>query len=52
VIEFNNINKTNNYLSPPIIEHKKPTTYAHRKSDPVFTSKCGGFKPVNKTTKN
>ena len=50
MIEFNNINKANNYLSPQIIEHKKPTTYAHRKSDPVFTCKCGGFKPDNKTS--
>jgi hypothetical protein len=30
-MEFNNVNKTNNYLSPQIIEHKQPTTYADRK---------------------
>jgi hypothetical protein len=31
-MEFNNVNKTNNYLSPQIIEHKQPTTYAWIKS--------------------
>ena len=45
----NNINKTNNHLSPQIIENKKTTTYDVCNQDHVLeqAQKCGRIKPFN-----
>jgi len=49
VKNFTNINKTINYLSPQITEHKKATTHAH--GNPRLglrqEQSFGGVNPVN-----
>jgi hypothetical protein len=41
-------NKTNNYLTPKIIEHRKATIYEVGNPGPGlwYAQKCGGAKPV------
>ena len=49
VNNFNNINKTNNHISPQIIEHKKTTSYNVGNPGTCLEQIqiCGGIKPVN-----